>query len=95
MSSPLFDDSFVDSLLSRPESLTFDCKRLGKLDKILETVVAFANTQGGVIALGFEDPDKAQGRNRVYGIQSQLMNWDELRRKFSTRITEPDQLPLT
>ena len=23
------------------------------------------------------------------------MNWDELRRKFSTRITEPDQLPLT
>lgn len=95
MSNPPFDDSLVDSLLSRPESLTFDCKRLGKLDKILEAVVAFANTQGGVIALGFEDPDKAQGRDPVYGIQSQLMNWDELRRKFSTRITEPDQLPLT
>jgi ATP-dependent DNA helicase RecG len=95
VSNPPFDDSLIDSLLSRPESLTFDCKRLGKIDKILETVVAFANAQGGVIALGFEDPDKAQGRDRVYGIQTQLTNWDELRRKFSTRITEPDQLPLT
>ncbi len=95
MSNIPFDDSLVDSLLSRTESLTFDCKRLGKLDKVLETIVAFANTQGGVIALGLEDPDKALGRDRVYGIQPQMMNWDELRRKFSTRITEPDQLPLT
>ncbi|MFN7874413.1 MAG: helix-turn-helix domain-containing protein, partial [Pirellula sp.] len=63
MSSNPIDDAIVDNLLSRPESLTFDCKRLGKLDKILETVVAFANTQGGVIALGLEDPDKAQGRD--------------------------------
>lgn len=95
MSNPVVDENLVDDLLTRSESLTFDCKRLGKLDKILETVVAFANSSGGVIALGFEDPDKGQGRDRVYGIQSHLPNWDELRRKFSTRITEPDQLQLS
>lgn len=95
MSSPVFDDSLVDELLKRCESLNFDCKRLGKLDKILETVVAFANSAGGIIAVGLEDPDKGAGRDRVYGIQSHLEHWDELRRKLGSRITEPDQLQLT
>lgn len=95
MSNPVVDENLVDELLARDESLTFDCKRFGKIDKILETVVAFANSSGGVIALGLEDPDKDQGRDRVYGIQSHLTNWDELRRKFRTRITEPEQLQLS
>ena len=48
---------------SKRSRSTFDCKRLkDRLTKILETVVAFANSDGGVIALGLEDPDKAQGR---------------------------------
>lgn len=91
---PPNDDALVGDLLAKPESLTFDCKRLGKLDKILETIVAFANTQGGVVALGLEDPDKAAGRARVIGIQTHEIHWDELQRKFRTRITEPDQLSL-
>lgn len=70
----------------------FDCKRVGKVDKLLETCVAFANTDGGIIALGLEDPDKAVGRDRVYGIQSNPENWDELQRKLRSRITEPDNL---
>lgn len=91
---PPIDDALIADLLSKPESVNFDCKRLGKLDKILETIVAFANTQGGIIALGLEDPDKGNGRQRVLGIQSHEMHWDELQRKFRTRITEPDQLSL-
>ena len=91
----LKDDALVDQLLARPESLTFDCKRIGKLDKVLHTIVAFANTQGGIIALGFEDSDKAQGRARVLGIQSDPMQYDELKRKLTTRITEPDQLTIS
>ena len=45
--------------------------------------------------MGLEDPDKAQGRNRVVGIQDHPMNWDELQRKLRSRITEPDQLKWT
>ncbi len=92
---PNIDDAFVDSLLARPETLTFECKRIGRVDRLLESVVAFANSDGGVLVLGIEDPDKATGRDRVYGIQTHPMNWDELQRKLRSRITEPDQLPVT
>lgn len=94
MTEPVKDDELIRRLLERPESLTFDCKRLGKVDKVLETVVAFANTQGGIVALGFEDPEKGTGWERVIGIQSRLMDWDELQRKLCSRITEPDSLSL-
>lgn len=92
---PPKDDALVDRLLSRPESTSFECKRTGKVDKALESVVAFANTEGGIIALGLEDPDKASSRDRVYGIQGHPMNWDELQRKLRSHITEPDQLRWT
>lgn len=89
---PPVDDAFVDRLLSRPESRTFECKRIGKVDKLLESIVALANSDGGVVAIGLEDPDKATGRDRVYGIQGHPANWDELQRKLTSRITEPNQL---
>lgn len=89
------DDDLVDRLLAREESKNFECKRIGKVDKLLESVVAFANSSGGVLALGLEDPDKANGRDRVYGIQAHPMNWDEVQRKVRSRITEPDHLPVT
>jgi len=92
---PPKDDPLVERLLLRPESITFECKRIGKIERLLESVVALANTEGGTIALGLEDPDVAQGRDRVYGIQGHPMNWDELQRKLRSRITEPDQLPWT
>ncbi len=89
---PVAEDAFVDQLLLLPESFTFECKRIGKVDKLLESVVAFANSEGGVIAIGLDDPNRNNGRDRVYGIQQQPMNWDELQRKLRSRITEPDQL---
>ncbi|HEY8504364.1 MAG TPA: RNA-binding domain-containing protein, partial [Gemmataceae bacterium] len=95
-SEPPFDDDLIDQALEREESFTFDCKRIKKdLTKILETIVAFANSEGGTIALGLEDPDKASGRDRVYGIQENPMNWDELRRLMRSRITEPNFLSIT
>ncbi|CAK9052466.1 ATP-dependent DNA helicase RecG, partial [Durusdinium trenchii] len=89
---PQVDDAFVDKVLSVPESIHFECKRIGKVDRLLESVVAFSNSDGGLIALGIEDPSKAQGRERVYGIQTHPMNWDELRRKIRSRITESEYL---
>ena len=50
------DDSMIERLLSLPESYNFDCKRItGKVDKLLETVIAFANADGGMIAIGMEE----------------------------------------
>jgi ATP-dependent DNA helicase RecG len=92
---PSKDDALIEQVLRRPESINFDCKRTGKVDKLLETAVAFANTEGGIIAIGVEDPDKATGRDRVYGIQMHPNNWDEIQRNLRSRITEPDQLAWT
>jgi ATP-dependent DNA helicase RecG len=61
----------VDDLL-RPEveeGLQLDFKRVGKNDSALETVCAFANTEGGVLVLGVEDPRKATGRDRAFGVR--------------------------
>lgn len=91
--SPPFDDKLIEDFLRWPESSGFECKRLaGKLTSVLETIVAFANTDGGIIALGFEDPGKSKGVDRVYGIQENPTNWDELRRHLQSRITEPNLL---
>ncbi|MEI7881837.1 MAG: hypothetical protein WCI95_13310, partial [bacterium] len=50
---PLFDDALVDQLLGASENYLFDCKRIkDKLTSVVETVVAFANSDGGLIALG-------------------------------------------
>jgi ATP-dependent DNA helicase RecG len=90
---PIFDDTLIDRLLDREEGYQFDCKRIKKdLTKLVETVVAFANSDGGTLAVGFEDPDKAKGRDRVYGIQENPMNWDEFQRQLRSRITEPHLL---
>lgn len=91
--APTFDDALIDRVLDHEEDYQFDCKRIKKdLSKLVETVVAFANSDGGTLAIGFEDPDKARGRDRVYGIQENPMNWDELQRHLRSRITEPDLL---
>lgn len=94
-SLPLLNDEYVHKVLALKETKQFECKRIGKVDTLLESVVAFANSDGGWMALGLEDPDKAAGRDRVYGIQSHSMNWDELRRKIKSRITESEHLSFT
>ena len=60
----------VAHLLALPESVVFETKRVsGKMvHKALETIVAFANTEGGNLVLGIEDVQKAQGADRLYGI---------------------------
>ena len=90
------DDQLIQHLLQLPESYQFDCKRItGKVDKLLETVIAFANSDGGMIAVGLEDPEKAAGPERVFGLDENMLNWDELLRKLKSRITEAEQLPIT
>jgi ATP-dependent DNA helicase RecG len=88
-SKPPIDDPFVDELLQIPESMHCEVKRVagGKLTRILETIVAFANTEGGFLILGLEDPAKASGRNRVYGLQENPGALDEILRLVEARVT--------
>lgn len=78
-------------ILSLPESRGLDFKRVsGKMvQKALETICAFANTDGGVLALGIEDPAKADGAQRVYGVQENLEAIDELQRKARSQFRAP------
>lgn len=87
--APPFDDDFVDRLLEIEESSHFEVKRIvgEKLTRALETIVAFANTDGGVLALGIDDIAKSTGRDRVYGVQEHASNVDELERLVTTKVT--------
>lgn len=84
-------------LLIPAENKTIEFKRLGSrnetIDKTLQTIVAMANTDGGFIVLGVDDPEKTnkKGLDRVYGIEENIELYDELGRnvkKISPPISE-------
>lgn len=89
LKEPPFDEELVEQFLGYPEGYNLDFKRVsGKMvQKALETINAFANTEGGVLVLGLDDPEKGRGRGRIYGIQENLGAIDELRRKIRSHIT--------
>ncbi len=61
----------IEILLDTREWQTFDCKRADiSPSKILETICAFTNAEGGDIVLGLEDPEKASKDKRVLGVNS-------------------------
>jgi predicted HTH transcriptional regulator len=75
------------------ENRTWEFKRLGtdvSVSKIIETIVAMANTDGGIIILGVDDPEKTKlkGFERIYGIEENPEKYDEIGRSIS-RITPP------
>ena len=87
----------VRQLLDIPqETQSVEFKRLGDasknnvVSKTIESVVAMTNTEGGMIILGIEDPEKAEkkGVERIFGIEESLELYDELGREIS-KITPP------
>ena len=79
-------DLILKWALSQAEAVNLETKRVsGKMvGKALETVCAFANTQGGWLLLGVEDAAKAQGKKRLFGIEENPEAVDELLRKLIT-----------
>ncbi|MCG6116902.1 MAG: putative DNA binding domain-containing protein [Aquimonas sp.] len=86
------DQAWIDKLLAwalpGQETTRLETKRVsGKMvGKALETVCAFANTQGGWLLLGVEDAAKAEGTKRLIGIEENPEAVDELVRKLHTHI---------
>ncbi len=96
---PLHDD-YIDQVLAVPEGQQLDFKRVGRNDTTLKTIVAMANTDGGLIFLGIEDAKKAHGRDRLIGVDENLEALDALMRECDTRIVpafgdEPADIPLS
>lgn len=84
---------FLDILLGIPaESQTVEFKRLGngegEVRKILESIVAMINAEGGIVVLGIDDPEKTRlkGVARIFGIEENLDNYDALGREIQKII---------
>jgi len=77
----------IDTLLEVPsETRTLEFKRLGevKTEKILQSIAAMANTDGGLFVLGIDDPEKSQSKGlaRIHGIEENLELYDEIGREI-------------
>ena len=81
----------IANLLAAHESRTLDFKRVsGKMvGKALEAICAFANTEGGVLALGVADEKQGKGAARLFGLQENPEALDELQRKVRTHYHPP------
>jgi ATP-dependent DNA helicase RecG len=79
------NDKLIEDILAIPsESRTLEFKRLGTrnegLDKTLQSIVAMSNTDGGLLILGVDDPQKTtrKGHDRIYGVEENIQLFDEI-----------------
>src|SRR3989338_2017354 len=75
-------------LLDSKEWQVFECKRASaNPNKVIESVVALANSEGGLLVIGLEDPEKATGKARLLGISESPDNVSELMNLIPKEIT--------
>ena len=84
------DQEILQIFLDTQEWQRFECKRAAiQPSKLLETVVAFANTDGGFIVIGLEDPSKAREEERLIGISENPNNVSEFLKLIEKEIDPP------
>ncbi len=83
-------DDVLQFLITAREWQTFECKRAAvEPSKILESMVALANSEGGLLVVGLEDPDKADGKKRLIGVSEGPDKVSELMNLMVKEITPP------
>jgi len=84
------DEEVVKIFLDTQEWQTFECKRAAiKPADLLETVVAFANSDGGYIVVGMDDPVKAPIGKRLLGISENADNVSDFMKLIDKEIEPP------
>lgn len=87
-------EELIQSILAEPaETQTIEFKRLYGdkiVGAIIETIVAMANIDGGVVVLGVNDPEdiNLKGFDRVLGIEENINNFDAIGREVQ-KIVPP------
>ena len=72
----------IENLLKEPESKTLEFKENAtSLKPIIKTVVAFANTSGGIIVIGVSDKGK-----RIVGVENPLQEEERLANAIADSI---------
>jgi ATP-dependent DNA helicase RecG len=86
--TPTDSVTLLAQVLALPESRHLEFKRVsGKMvNKALETICAFANSEGGNLVLGIADLKDFQGNDRLFGIEENPEAVDELQRLISTKF---------
>jgi len=79
----------IQRLCILDESTQLETKRVSAkvVQKSLVAISAFANTNGGMLVLGLEDYDKAEGEDRLFGIEENKEAIDELKRKLDSQVS--------
>jgi len=87
------DKEILKLFLDTQEWQQFECKRAAvQPHKLLETVVAFANTEGGYVVVGLEDPSKAKNLDRLVGISENPDNVSEFLKLIEKELDPPIRL---
>ena len=86
--------SRIEALLHAPESRTLDFKRISaKHGRKIETVCAFANSEGGLLVIGVGDAKDlkpgAKPQSRLFGIEENPEAFDDFRRQVMKRFAPP------
>jgi ATP-dependent DNA helicase RecG len=78
----------LEQLLARPESKTLEFKESARsLQKIIQTMIAFANTAGGTLVIGVQDKTK-----NVIGVENILQDEERIASAIADSVS-PTLLP--
>ena len=89
--SPAQAASRIQTLLGAPETRTLDFNRISaKHGRMIEAVCAFANSEGGLLAIGVEDAKQmkpgAKPESRLFGIEENAEAFDDFRRQVMAKF---------
>lgn len=84
----------IAALLAAHESRTLDFKRISaKHGRMVETLCAFANSDGGLLVIGIGDAKDlkpgAKPESRLFGVEENAEAFDDFRRQVMQRFTPP------